>query len=210
MFLVDFDDTLFDSQALKRALLKAASECGVSEEVFWQSYKQAYHLPDGRFAYHTDRHAEVLGEMGFDKNKIKEKLQNIISKLDQFRFSGTISFLNKIKSSNEQVVLLSLGDPSFQQIKVEGAGIMDFFDQVFMVDKSKAEIIEQLLAMTKDKNVWLINDKPQESIDLHKQFPILKIVLKKSSRFGQDEYIKSGFNFFNDLLGIYKYVEEHK
>lgn len=210
MFLIDFDDTLFDSQALKRALLSVAQECGVSEDIFWQSYKKAYNLPDGRFAYHVNRHANVLGEMGFDKEKIQKQIQAVIAKIDQFLFTDAKTFLNKIKSLNEQVILLSLGDPSFQEIKVNGAGIMNFFDQVFMVDKSKGEIIKQLIDETKDKNVWLINDKPQEAINLHKQFPTLKIVLKKSPAFNKEEYLKSGYEFFDNLLDIYQYVEKHQ
>ena len=67
MFIVDFDDTLFDTQAFKEARCRALKECGVSEELFWETYRQARHSPDGLSTYSNNRHAEILVERGFEK-----------------------------------------------------------------------------------------------------------------------------------------------
>ena len=41
MFIIDFDDTLFDTHAFKHARLEAVKNLGVSEDLYWETYKKA-------------------------------------------------------------------------------------------------------------------------------------------------------------------------
>ena len=67
MFIVDFDDTLFDTHAFKEARLLAVQRTGVSEEEFWHTYREARNSTDGLFTYSNERHAAILAARVYDR-----------------------------------------------------------------------------------------------------------------------------------------------
>ncbi len=208
MFILDFDDTLFDTQAFKQARLDTMRELGVPEEVYWETYKQARNSSDGLFTYSNRRHADALGRQGYDQEKVLQAFQNITdNRLPEFLMSDTVDFLNFLKTFGKPIILLSLGDPSFQELKFKGCGIHDYFDRIFMVDQSKKSILEELFAVIeKDEEVWFVNDKIQETLELAEEYPKMKAVLKVSNQFAKKDYEESGLPFFESLLDIKNYV----
>ncbi len=208
MFIVDFDDTLFDTQALKQARLEAVQLLGVSEQEYWESYREARNSHDGLFTYSDERHADVLAQYGYDRSEVLSQLNATTGEmLEEFLFPDTISFLQYLKTCGQQMILLSLGNPGFQKLKTTRVGIDTYFDQVYMVHDTKRHVLEQLLAgQHVDETLWFINDKVQETVDLAREFPTLKPVLKKSDRSTEEEYLKSGFPFFQTLDQVSEYI----
>lgn len=206
MFIIDFDDTLFATHAYKEARLKALDKIGVSKELFWTTYRAARTNNDGFFTYSDERHAEILVESGFNEKEVLKILQQITNNLKDFLDSDAEFFLETLKAFNQPLVLLSLGDPSHQELKVKNCGIEKYFERMFFVNKSKETVLTDLLNFTSEKDYWLINDKVDESQQLKLKFPNLKIVLKMSPSFPQEIYLKSGFPHFFNLKEILNYV----
>ena len=48
MFIVDFDDTLFDTQSFKQKRKQVLKEVGVTEDDYNTSYKKGYISTDGK------------------------------------------------------------------------------------------------------------------------------------------------------------------
>lgn len=210
MFIIDFDDTLFDTHQFKLNMNLALSACGVSPEDIDWSYQTARNLPDGQFVYSHTRRAELLATRGYDANVIQTALAKITEpeSLSTLLFPGAREFLGAVKVLSQPLILLSLGDPNFQELKVHGSGIHDYFDRMFMVQEKKEAVVAELLTHHSPAEYWLVNDKVDESLSLKKSFPDLKIVLKQSPRIALSDYETSGLPYFTTISEIQNYILE--
>lgn len=208
MFIIDFDDTLFDTQKYKVARQKALERIGVSEENFWTTYKSARKNEQGEMVYSDLRHAEALVHYGFEVDTIMEQFENINKELKKFIFDDTHTFLESLKKNGETLVLLSLGDPHIQEMKVKGSGIHDYFERTFFVSDSKIHMVEHVLEHHKPEQVWFINDKVQETQEIVAAFPKVLPVLHQSPAIAEEEYKQSGLPYFQTLTEILSYVKQ--
>ncbi|MBP9731988.1 MAG: HAD family hydrolase [Candidatus Magasanikbacteria bacterium] len=209
MFVIDFDDTLFNTHAFKQARIADLVATGVSEKDYQETYLEAMKKND-LFSYSNERHAELLALRGYTKEKVFAALQETTgSRLREFLFPDTVEFVRKLKDTGSAVVLLSLGEASFQELKVKGSGIADYFDRMFMVQESKEFIIQELIAVgEKEEEMWFINDKVGETLLIKNRFPNLQAVLRKSESIREEEYVQSNLPYFKTLTEIYGYIEQ--
>lgn len=211
MFIVDFDDTLFDTQAFKEARCRALEKCGVSEDLFWQTYREARMSPEGIFTYSNSRHAEVLVEHGFEEACVLDAFDRVsnVKLMTSFLFKDTVPFLEYLRSHKRPLVLLSLGDPAAQELKVRGSGIHDYFDRVFFVDADKVAVVTELLTSVHEHEAWFINDKVRETKEIAERFPNLHMVLRQPASASAEDYVMSGLPYFKTLTEIQAYVAKH-
>lgn len=215
MFIIDFDDTIFNTRpGFRRLRLAALAPFGISEELFNETANRARVGPSGGACYTNERHAARLAEHGqFDYDKIVAALATCQTseKLRTLLFPDTISFLENLKKFGEPMVLLSLGDEEFQYQKVKGAGLGQFFDRMFFVNDTKEHVVGELLGAVSDASVWFINDRIVDSLVLHQRYaPRLRVVLKKAPERPVEEYIKSGLPRFETLTEIYGYIAKNR
>lgn len=207
MYIIDFDDTLFDTQRFKQARLEAVQMLGISDEEYWETYRQARNSPDGLFTYSNERHAAVLAELGYDEREVLRQLESTTgTALYDFLFSDAVYFLEELKKTGRPMILLSLGNPGFQELKTKGVGVHVFFDRLFMVHDTKSQVLEELFAAVARSGVWFINDKIEETKKLLAEFPFMKAVLKQSPRFELSAYRESGMPFFRTLAAVGEYI----
>ncbi len=210
MFIIDFDDTLFDTHAFKKARLEALLAIGVGEEDYQKTYKLARNNSAGVFTYSDQRHAEILEVHGYDKEKCLQVLKTVTENLAKFLREDAIDFLEELKQKSETMILLSLGDPSFQELKVKNSGIHDYFDRTFMVDDTKIHVVEEIIDGVKDKAIWFVNDKVGETEEIVSKFPQVKAVLRISDNFPESEYYNSDIPAFKSLKEINDFISNNK
>lgn len=209
MFIIDFDDTLFDTHAFKEVRQKTLSSIGISDEIYKKSYHEAYNNSFGVNTYSNDRHAEVLTAYGFDKQAVLSALDGLNILLKNLLFPDTIYFLEWLKKLNQKLILLSLGESSWQKMKIDNTGIREYFVKVFTIDDTKEHVIEKILEeFAKEKEVWFINDKIDETRKVIERFPHLKPILKMSPKFTEEEYKLSLMPYFSTLTQIKEYAEQ--
>ena len=161
MFIIDLDDTLFDTHFIKNILTKKS--------------------PD-----------DLL------EAELKELL-----------YPDAPSFLQYLKNIKQKLILLSLGDFSFQSKKINAAGIASFFDEIIITADAKESALEKFLEQfNEEEDVWFVNDKIEETKKILQHFPKIKPLLKKSPRFTHEEYCSSQLPCFETLIQIQKYVEQ--
>jgi len=210
MYIIDFDDTLFDTNRYKHARIEALKPCGVSEEQFWKTYYQARNNDHGAFTYCDELHARMLSLIGFDEKVVLEALRTTSSErsLPNFLLPGALEFIEKLKSHGKTMVLLSLGDPTGQELKTVHSGVHQYFDRTFMVAESKIEILQELFEHTHPTEAWFINDKVGETQECHKAFPDMRVVLRQSPKFEETEYSESGMDYYKTLEEIYEHITQ--
>ena len=208
MFIIDFDDTLLDTQKFKRERMKALLSLGVSEEIYWNSYSEARYDDENISTYCDKRHADVLHyKYGFVKEEVLDKLDEVNKKMSEILFSEAFNFLEKLKQTGNSLVLLSLGEPSFQEFKVKLSGVDKYFDRLFFVDDTKEHVIGELLEKTKDKNVWFIDNEIRQVHNMHKIYPKLRVVIKANSHIDKDKYEHARLPYFYNLIDVAEYVK---
>lgn len=202
MYIVDFDDTIFDTFSYKNARMDALQILGVSRELAEQTYQAC------RIGYTDQRHAALIAEHGFDVTTVEKVFADCQAQAKDFVFSDTVKFLSFLKGTGRPVVLLSLGGAVTQEEKLKASGLHDWFYRVFIVVADKISIVKELVEGVTDRPVWLFNDKVEESIELSKAFPDIKVIMKRSPSFAETDYQKSGLPYFKSLTEIQAYVEE--
>ena len=94
-------------------------------------------------------------------------------------------------------------------MKIEVAGIEKYFDEIYTVDDTKEHLVEIILKKCpSDEQVWLINDKIEETKKIIQRFPRIQPLLKVSPIFSNEEYQKSSMPFFSTLNQIKEYAEQ--
>lgn len=208
MYIFDLDDTLFNTHHFKQMRYESLARFGISKEQYFETSERARKLDNGLFGYTNERHAQALAELDFDKDAILAALQatSTIEILRTFLNDGAIECLEEIKKIGRPMILLSLGDSGFQELKTIGSGVHTYFDRTFMVNDTKLHVLQELFSKYSPKDAWFINDKIDETRELTEHFPEMKIALKKSERFLEEAYKKSGFPYFFTLKEIAAYV----
>lgn len=210
MFIIDFDDTLFDTNFFKETRQKTLKALGISDELYEKSYQEAYNNSSGTNTYNNNRHAEVLEQYGFDKQTVVAALESLNTTAKDLLFPNAIVLLESLKKYNQKLILLSLGESSFQKMKIDSVGIAKYFDTVYTVDDAKEHIIDGVLKdFPNEKEVWFVNDKIEETKKIIQRFPQLKPILKMSPKFTEEEYKLSLMPYFSTLTEIQQYAEQH-
>lgn len=209
MFIIDFDGTLFDTYRFVQDRMGVLTPMGITKGLYQDTYKMARNTVDGQSVYSDKKHAQILAIQGFDENKVYQALSEVTINAKLYVFPDTFIFLESLKKHRQDLILLSLGDPAFQEDKINKTGIHKYFDRLFMVKDTKAHVLRKLFQKVKKNKVWFINDKVDETKKLAKEFSQLQAVLKFSPFFPEKEYKESGLPYFFTLTEILKYVEEN-
>ncbi len=207
MYIIDFDDTLLDTQKFKKERMKALLSLGVSEEIYWNSYSEARYDDENISTYCDKRHADILHyKYGFVKKEVLAKLDEVNKKMPEILFPEVFNFLEKLKQTGDSLVLLSLGEPSFQEFKVKLSGVDKYFDRLFFVDDTKQHVIGELLEKTEDKHVWFIDNEIKQAVQMNRIYTKLRTVIKANEHVLKVKYDLARLPYFYNLLDIAEYV----
>ncbi|MBH41089.1 MAG: hypothetical protein CL685_00040 [Candidatus Magasanikbacteria bacterium] len=206
MFILDFDDTLFNTHQFKKVRKNMVQSLGISDDMYYSSYLLARKDAQNRVTYSDKVHAEYLGSCGFDPSAVFSLLEGVTKQAHTFLFPETIKFLQTLKEKKERVVIVSLGDSDFQKKKIQASGILPFVDMVFAVNTPKKEVIKQIVAEHSEESIYFINDKVKETEEVVQSFPQLTPVLKISKSIPISEYNISRFPKVETLFDIFPLI----
>ncbi len=207
MYIIDFDDTLFDTQGYHAARFQAIEKLGVPKDLYWQAYYNSRLDEQGNFIYNDTRHAIELEKSGFSREDVLDSFNSVSIRAKDFLFSDACDFLQEIKNTGKPMFLLTWGEPEFQRLsKVGPSEISHYFDEVLYTHEPKDKYLCDFFKKNTADEVWFVNDKPAETIRLAGLFPQLKPVLKFSRFFTEADYQNLGIPYFLTLTEIKDYV----
>ena len=209
IYIVDFDHTLCNTTALKKALQESVREFGVDDNIFSSTYQKTVEAIPDEYDYDISRHAEIISKVtSGNPSEIKSRLVSIISRMDEFFFKDTLSFLNWLKEHGK-IVILTWGNPKWQQTKIENGSLKKLADQCIFTGKKKSTL--KLNFPEPGQNWVFINDNPKEIKRMMDLFPSsihLRIKRPEGKKF-DPEIDQINIPTFVDLGKLRRYLTEN-
>ena len=172
---IDFDSTLYDTEVVKKNLndiiadgvIENVSDC--DKNVVIEEIKQAK----------ASGVKSVIGLCKFfeskyslEKDCIKKRFQNFLAKGEELLYSDSIDFLKRLSQKGYEVNILtytSREDFEYQMLKVMGAKISDYVDNIIMCSKSKGELgldYQKEVVFEGEPEHCFVDDNPRELVSL--------------------------------------------
>lgn len=203
--IIDLDHTLFDATAFKATLAASVLKCGVSRDVFLETYTQI-RASDKHSEYSPNKHLAALGKIiNLDQTSAKKSIDKVVSHSQKYLYSDALTFLKKISSLGVPFILLSCGDRDFQQKKISACGIKKYFTEIKIVQKSKNAVMKKL-AKKYGGNLIFINDNIKETREAIKEIVNIQPILKRRSDLPIHDYTKETIPNFHTLKEIENYI----
>jgi len=180
---LDFDDTIFNTQAFKDALRGHFLEAGISVDVFHKTYPSSkFHGKDRPvYTYDVMEHIRLVEkEMKTHFPELRNQVKKFMSDLSKYVYDDFYEFCKNHPQSDLSVV--SCGSKDFQMKKIERSGVMPYIKHIEIVDKDKSEAIHLILQNQnwKEKKAVLIDDRPDQLENVAREIPgIIFIRMKR-------------------------------
>jgi len=210
MFIIDLDNTLMDTAGdFKNARVADLESLGITRELYEKTYSLARNGQEGKAVYSNARHAKVLSYEGFDESQVLNLLNKTLvpQEIKKYLYSDAISFLENLKKFKMPLILLTLGNPAFQEEKIKALEIERYFDRVILTNEKKTIKVEQILESLTDRPAWFINDRILENVEVSKMEGA-KVVQKQYQFVEEFEYKETDLPYFKTLTEIYDYISK--
>lgn len=158
---IDLDDTLIDTAGFKGIVAKYFGELGYTDD----QVADAYYKARGD-KYTLELHLDELNKLSPNKHHRMHPgdiIEKIKKHLSSCLLPETKEFLEKINRDKFEIYLFSFGNPEFQKWKIEGTGIIRFFDPdkiYFITHEGKADEIHKIIS--RGEKFIMIDDKSTE------------------------------------------------
>ncbi len=212
MFIIDFDDTLFDTRVgYEKARVKSLNKLGISKKQYRATYLQV-RAQGKRIVYNHFLHARALARLGFEEKKVYAVFKKFESKkfLQKFLFNESITFLKQLQKFGEKMILLSAGDKKFQAAKFKALRLEKYFNDIVIASTNKGKVLRKIIKTISKEKIWFINDKVAETLELKKRFSRPSYLLKRAKIYPLKDYQKSGLPYFTNLIDVYEYIRKNK
>lgn len=179
--IFDFDYTLFDTARFKEALLGVVSACGPSRERWLETYQDVVGRNGASYDYDPDLQIEFLAkELTCSRDEVHRRLDETAARSGEFLYPGAAEFLRRLKGRGHRLVLLTLGNPGWQELKIRAAGLEKIFDRITTVAGDKTEVLSALASPGEPAVV--INDNGLEIARMMAAVPAFKYILKRGPK----------------------------
>jgi FMN phosphatase YigB (HAD superfamily) len=177
---LDFDDVLFHTQAFVNQTQKIFVQCGVSEELYRETYMQSRQKGNGALkVYGLDVHLKMLQELlpGFDAERARQGVEAILADTATYVFSDVEKLLKRLYAGGAQMYVVSFGVPAFQRAKIENSGLKKYLKGVLVGLEEKGKMLSEILGESLSQEpVWFIDDQIKFIEDVKRRFPFVNTV----------------------------------
>ncbi|HOX97053.1 MAG TPA: HAD family hydrolase [bacterium] len=197
---VDLDDSLMDTKKYKARLFDLLVEYGVPMDLAKSTYKQIINT------YTFENQLAVLRDLSYDlPPEVLPKMFDLLK--INYLLPGARDFLEYLRSQTEHLVLVSNGNPPYQQLKIDSLGISDFFDQIAIGTDGKDAVLVKFSADF--SRSLFINDKLDENERVRGTFPGLMITgLINRKYWTIADYEQAGYAVFENLADLGEYLKK--
>jgi phosphoglycolate phosphatase-like HAD superfamily hydrolase len=170
ILLLDLDDTLIDTTALRRDIFTLFEELGYDQEHIQAMYEKARASSEH---YHPEIHARLLNSEEDEEAAAAFIVgwQRFLRRFERYVFPNTIPYLTSLDKQKYSPRICSWGNASFQALKVEQCGLQDFIEATYFPDKTKAAyLLENNILKPEDAFIF-VDDSQEFRDDIQSNFP---------------------------------------
>lgn len=199
--ILDLDYTLLDTARFKDALATAFARHGVGREAFDRSYVRTVAAEPPAYDYDIDRHIGFLvDELGCDAGGLKKDAEMLLDDTVEYLYPGAREFLVELRGCGAVLVLLTLGNESWQRAKVVRSGLADLFDEVVTVGAGKENVVSEMVRGRSP--VAVINDNADEISKMREAAPSFLYILKRGPKGVPDQIDIPVCDSFEEISGM--------
>jgi len=163
---IDFDGTLFDTSKFKRGMFDIFEKAGFTSDQVLTAY-QAECL-DAKFSI-TGLIERLKKDQKFNVSLAEARVSDLYAQAAKMVYEDTEEFLQKIDRNRYQIIMLTLGDPSFQHKKVENSGLEKYFDEILYTELQKWDYLDRIVK--KNEKFVIVDDRADAISKIAKKFP---------------------------------------
>lgn len=165
--ILDFDYTVFDTEAFRVGMIDAFHECGVTDDIYRITEKELLH-DDGYGVYSFDEHLQRLSQQTQTSiEQLYELAQTVLNDLSTYIYPDALAFLQLVQ---EEKHILTFGNDDWQRTKIQRSGIEEYITSIRTVQtQTKAEGIQALL--NENEKTVFIDDRGSAIDEVKQVFP---------------------------------------
>jgi len=147
---IDFDSTIFDTNAFYSDFLKLCSKYNVDE-------KSVNEIRNKIFLKDSDFNLDILGKNIYSKYILPEDFLNSLESLysSRYLYKDAINYLEK-QYLKHNIILLTYGNKEYQNKKIINSNIAKYFKDIIITEDSKSNLKINFL------NSIFIDNNPKE------------------------------------------------
>lgn len=155
---LDFDDTILNTGAFVKELIRIFGEAGFTADDFYRNYERTKNKVGD---FDLDTIFQFFAESGdFDVRKIRRKVDTIFANVDVFVYNDFFDFAKEF--GKEKLGIVSFGTTASQREKIENSKIIPYFSEVIVTPKSKEEDFIDIVKTHSDKQIFFVEDKADQ------------------------------------------------
>ena len=205
-FYIDFDSTLYNTREFILALLDAIAKNITSQNKslnFDNILNEEKELFKSDKIYNIEKLCHFFAEKyAVEFDSIFSSAKTIVDNGTNFVFPDTIPFLEKLKSTKNELIILTYaqeGNTDEQMRKIKGSKLDKYFDDIIITTVPKWTLDLDY------KNSFFIDDNPKELAGLYKNNPYKIVRIKRnntkySSRPLPDDVVMDEYKTFDELI----------
>ena len=163
---IDFDSTIFNTEGFKRKFFDIFERNGFSDA----DINKTYHEACLNYKYSPESHLKRLAKCKeVDVKAIKNELRGIYKFVSDEMYFDTRIFLDSINRDKFEVMMLSMGDKTFQKRKIKHSGVLKYFDKIHICEEQKWNYLKKL--HLGDQKFYVIDDRSDTISNIAEIFP---------------------------------------
>lgn len=163
---IDFDDSLSDNRKVREHVATVLSEVGFSPE---EAQERLQTLPRTDY-FSLQRYLDHAQATPSQQALFMSKWLEELPKFGYFLFEGAVEFLESIDRERYIPILLTLGNPEWQEQKVRASGLHDYFERHHYVETKKYQALLDI-GIRPDDFFLLIDDRDDCRLEMQATFP---------------------------------------
>ncbi len=209
--IFDLDSTLINTYRIKEKIFDFVKKASGGDNDFALKIYDAVRSKNDRMIFSLDiLEKELRKEIAaFDEKSWDEFVESFNCLHKDLLIDGALELLKYFKENNVPVYILTLGVDEWQKNKIKMCGLDGFFNSKLNnfkytteedSKKGKIKAIKEILEELNLENcndMLFLNDRPDETEDILKEFPALKVFIrreKKDKRHTDDDFLKLSKN----------------
>lgn len=198
---LDFDDTILNTGAFVKELIRVFNAVGFTDEDFYRNYEKTKQKVGD---FDLDTIFGFFAESGdFDVRKVRRSIDNLFANVDVFVYEDFFDFAKEF--GKDKLGIVSFGTTASQREKIENSKIIPYFSEVIVTPKSKEEDFVDIVKTHSDKQIFFVEDKADQVDKVKMRTP--QIIVMKIER-PDGRYIDSKSDLADFVVKDFHEVEK--